>query len=58
MKDNYFGGFTQFTTMQEFQETFDHDPKAVGDPVEKKYRPGRVSSTRPSCQSQTLLMTV
>lgn len=44
VKDNYFGGFTQFTNMQEFQDRFDHDPKSVGDPVEDKYRPGRVSS--------------
>ncbi|ORY27357.1 hypothetical protein BCR39DRAFT_589249 [Naematelia encephala] len=41
VKDNYFGGFTQFTTMQEFLERFDHDPNSVGDPVEEKYRPGR-----------------
>lgn len=43
VKDNYFGGFTQFTTMQEYLERFDHDPNSVGDPVEEKYRPGRVS---------------
>jgi len=43
VKDNYFGAFTQFTTMQEYLERFDHDPDSVGDPVEEKYRPGRVS---------------
>ena len=43
VKDNYFGSFTQFTTMQEYLERFDHDPESVGDPVEEKYRPGRVS---------------
>lgn len=43
VKDNYFGGYTQFRTMQEFLERFDHDPNLVGDPVEQKYRPGRVS---------------
>jgi len=43
LKDNYFGGFTQFTTMQEYLERFDHNPDSVGDPVEEKYRPGRVS---------------
>ena len=42
VKDNYFGAFTQFTTMQEYLERFDHDPNSVGDPVEEKYRPGRV----------------
>ncbi|KIR39832.1 hypothetical protein I307_02554 [Cryptococcus deuterogattii 99/473] len=41
VKDNYFGSFTQFTTMDEFLERFDHDPTSVGDPVEEKYRPGR-----------------
>ncbi|WVF66596.1 hypothetical protein IAT40_001336 [Kwoniella sp. CBS 6097] len=41
VKDNYFGGFTQFKTMQEYLEKFDHDPNSVGDPVEEKYRPGR-----------------
>ncbi|WVQ94212.1 hypothetical protein IAU59_001290 [Kwoniella sp. CBS 9459] len=41
VKDNYFGGFTQFKTMQEYLEKFDHDPDSVGDPVEEKYRPGR-----------------
>ena len=43
VKDNYFGAFTQFTTMQEYLERFDHDPNSMGDPVEEKYRPGRVS---------------
>ena len=43
VKENYFGAFTQFTTMQEFLERFDHDPNSIGDPVEEKYRPGRVS---------------
>ncbi|ODN76792.1 hypothetical protein L202_05394 [Cryptococcus amylolentus CBS 6039] len=41
VKDNYFGSFTQFTTMAEFLEKFDHDPATVGDPVEEKWRPGR-----------------
>ncbi|WVR03135.1 hypothetical protein IAU60_000125 [Kwoniella sp. DSM 27419] len=41
VKDNYFGGFTQFRTMQEYLERFDHDPDSVADPVEEKYRPGR-----------------
>lgn len=43
VKDNYFGNFTQFSTMQEYLEKFDHSPDSVGDPVEQKYRPGRVS---------------
>lgn len=43
VKDNYFGNFTQFSTMQEYQEKFDHSPDAVGDPIVRKYRPGRVS---------------
>jgi hypothetical protein len=45
VKDNYFGSFTQFTTMQEYLERFDHDPESVGDPVLEKYRPGKVSYT-------------
>jgi hypothetical protein len=44
VKDNYFGGFTQFSTMQEFLEKFDHSPDSVGDPVMEKYRPGRSDS--------------
>jgi hypothetical protein len=43
IKDNYFGGFTQYSTMQEYLERFDHDPASVGDPVKEKFRPGRVS---------------
>jgi len=44
--------------MTEYLERFDHDPRSVGDPVEEKYRPGRVSlakeepqltSVRPFC---------
>lgn len=41
IKNNYFGSFTQFTTLQEYLERYDHDPNSVGDPVEEKYRPGR-----------------
>ncbi|KLT40822.1 hypothetical protein CC85DRAFT_287095 [Cutaneotrichosporon oleaginosum] len=41
VKDNYFGEFTQFSTMQEFLEKFDHSREAVGDPIEEKYRPGK-----------------
>ncbi|KAL1409648.1 Macrophage colony-stimulating factor 1 receptor [Vanrija albida] len=41
VKDNYFGNFTQFATMQEYLERFDHSPDSVGDPVVQKYRPGR-----------------
>lgn len=44
VKDNYFGTFTQFSTMQEFLEKFDHSPDAVGDPIVEKYRPGRSDS--------------
>lgn len=43
VKDNYFGNFTQFSTMQEYLEKFDHGPDSVGDPIMQKYRPGRVS---------------
>nr|ODN85117.1 hypothetical protein L203_05068 [Cryptococcus depauperatus CBS 7841] len=41
IKDNYFGGFTQFTTIHEFLEKYDHNPASVGDPVKEKYRPGK-----------------
>ncbi|GMK54228.1 hypothetical protein CspeluHIS016_0108140 [Cutaneotrichosporon spelunceum] len=41
VKDNYFGDFTHFSTMQEFLEKFDHDPNSVGDPVAEKHRPGK-----------------
>lgn len=44
VKDNYFGTFTQFSTMQEFLEKFDHSPDSVGDPIVEKYRPGRSDS--------------
>jgi hypothetical protein len=29
--------------MAEYIERFEHDPQSVGDEVDKKYRPGRVS---------------
>jgi hypothetical protein len=29
--------------MNEYEDRFAHNPKSVGDPVEEKYRPGRVS---------------
>lgn len=43
IKDNYFGSYTNFTTFSEFSERFVEDPKLVGDRVDEKYRPGRVS---------------
>ena len=51
VKDNYFGAFTQFTTMQEYLERFDHNPESVGDPVEERYRPGR---SDPFCAQVTM----
>ena len=44
VKDNYFGGYTSFRTMDEFLTRHGHNPQSVGDPVEEKYRPGKVSS--------------
>lgn len=44
VKDNYFGTFTQFSTMQEYLEKFDHSADSVGDPIIQKYRPGKVSA--------------
>lgn len=45
VKDNYFGSFTQFRTMSEFKERWDYWRETKGDPVELKYRPGKVCYT-------------
>lgn len=44
VKDNYFGSFTQFRTMSEFKERWDYWRATKGDPVELKFRPGKVGS--------------
>ncbi|KZO94333.1 hypothetical protein CALVIDRAFT_517511 [Calocera viscosa TUFC12733] len=39
LRDNYFGQFTSFTTLEEYQQR--RAQGTVGDPVEAKYRPGK-----------------
>ncbi|EJT99737.1 hypothetical protein DACRYDRAFT_101324 [Dacryopinax primogenitus] len=39
LRDNYFGQFTNFTTLEEYQQK--RVQGRVGDPVEAKYRPGK-----------------
>lgn len=39
LKDNYFGRFTHFDVAQDYLKK-KSSPEGVGDPVEKKYRPG------------------
>ncbi|KZT51915.1 hypothetical protein CALCODRAFT_521058 [Calocera cornea HHB12733] len=39
LRDNYFGQFTSFTTLEEYQQR--RARGEVGDPVEAKYRPGK-----------------
>lgn len=40
LKDNYFGAFTNQSTVSEYRATKDQG-RPVGDPVEEKYRPGK-----------------
>lgn len=40
LKDNYFGGFTRFSTVQEYIDK--RSQGSVGDPVVAKYRKGKV----------------
>ncbi|KAK4686556.1 protein CSF1, partial [Tremellales sp. Uapishka_1] len=42
VKDNYFGGFTEYRTEAEWTDKFDTQGP-IGDDVEAKYRPGRVN---------------
>lgn len=39
LRDNYFGSFTHFSTLNEFLAKQRHG-KSIGDPVELRYRPG------------------
>jgi hypothetical protein len=41
VKDNYFGAFTNFSTLEEYNRK--KDKQVVGDLVSEKYRPGCVS---------------
>jgi len=40
LRENYFGTFTHFTTLVEYLDK--HANSQVGDPVEQKYRAGKV----------------
>lgn len=42
LRDNYFGTFTHFVTLEEYRHR--HERNLQGDPLELKYRPGQVSS--------------
>ncbi|GAA5979280.1 hypothetical protein JCM10908_002865 [Rhodotorula pacifica] len=39
LKENYFGGFTHFVTLEEYRHR--HERNLQGDPLELKYRPGK-----------------
>lgn len=41
LRDNYFGSFTQFSTLYEYIQKKDRG-LPIGDPTEFKYRPGKV----------------
>jgi len=41
LRDNYFGSFTQFSTLYEYIQKKDGG-LPIGDPTELKYRPGKV----------------
>src|ERR1700693_32608 len=62
LKDNYFGRFTHYSTVQEYIEK--RDRGLVGDPIDAKYRQGKVNinyfnilrcSLMLLCRSRTLL---
>ncbi|GAA5833329.1 hypothetical protein JCM11251_005205 [Rhodosporidiobolus azoricus] len=42
LKDNYFGNFTHFVTLEEYRHR--HDQNLQGDPLELKYRPGKTDA--------------
>jgi len=42
MRENYFGSFTNFSTLYEYLERR-RCGLPIGDPLELKYRPGKVS---------------
>jgi hypothetical protein len=42
LRDNYFGSFTHFSTLVEYLEKRSRF-KLIGDPLEMKHRPGKVS---------------
>ena len=44
LRDNYFGSFTQFSTLTEYLDK--RKRGEVGDPIEKKWRPEKVSMHR------------
>lgn len=44
LRDNYFGSFTHFVTLEEYRHR--HERNLQGDPLELKYRPGAVSLFR------------
>ena len=43
LRDNYFGSFTHFSTLNEYLEKR-RSGIAVGDPIDLKYRPGKVAT--------------
>lgn len=43
-RENYFGSFTQYSTTREYLDKRDRGV-VVGDPLELKYRPGKVSAS-------------
>lgn len=42
LKENYFGGFTHFVTLEEYRHR--HERNLQGDPLELKYRPGKTDA--------------
>lgn len=54
LKENYFGTFTNFMLSSEFLQRFQNNPKLLGDPVEKKYVPGK--SDRFECNVDLQIM--
>lgn len=45
LRDNYFGTFTHFVTLEEYRHR--HERNLQGDPLELKYRPGAVRAPLP-----------
>lgn len=45
LRDNYFGTFTHFVTLEEYRHR--HERNLQGDPLELKYRPGAVRDLLP-----------
>lgn len=53
LRENYFGTFTQYSTTREYLDKLGRN-KPVGDPLDLKYRPGKVGAYSSNFQDKLL----